>query len=439
MTGSGRGWRSGAGLRRFLAASLAVSVVAACNGGDGDASSVSAGRNGTTTSVERVTTTTTPRRLDGALVIGALLPQSGAGATLGEPLRAGVELAVAQINAAGGVNGRPVRLELRDEGSDVDTAGRSLESILDAGADVVVGPASSLTALGLLAQIIEPGLPACSPTATALSLRRFPDDGRFFRTVPSDALQASALAELMERTGRGAVSVVYIDDEFGLDFATALNQELVRRSVTVLASDAFAPSELDLSPVAERALGTGAEAIAVIGDSTDGTRMLTALRAADDRDVMFFVNDPLRGTGAANAQGTGAAPFLARVRGISPWAEPLSDGFTTAFDERFPGTPTEFSAYAYDCTMLLALASQATGSDDPASISRAVTSVSRNGSPCTTFAECSQSLAEGRNIDYVGASGNVDLDENGDVQTGTFSVFGFEPVGRDVTIDQLAV
>ena len=440
MTGSGGGRRGvRTPLRGVVALALVATLIVACTDDDGPAT-VAPGRGTTATSIERVTTTTIPRRLDGILVIGALLPQSGAGATLGESLIAGASLAVSQINRAGGVNGMPVRLEIRDEGADVDTAGRSLDALIDARADVVVGPASSRIALGLLAQIIEPGLTACSPTATALSLRRFPDDGRFFRTVPSDALQAAALAEVMERTGLGVVSVVYIDDEFGLDVATSLEEELERRGITVT-SHAYGSSELALSNVADGALGSGAQAIAVIGDATDGARMLTALRAADDRDddVMYFVNDPLRGAGSAAGQGSNGEAFLARVRGISPWSAPRSDAFVTAFAERFADTPMDFAAYAYDCTMLLALAAATAGSDDPTLIARTVTSVSRNGSPCMSFEECSQFLAEGRNIDYVGSSGPVDLDENGEVQSATFSVFGFEPPGRDKTITDLTL
>lgn len=423
-----------------LVALGAVAVTAAaCT--DDDSTTASAPSRGavTTTSVERATTTTTAARLDGKLVIGALLPRSGTGSTIGEPLMAGAELAVSQINQAGGVNGMPVRLEVRDEGADLDTAARSLESMTDARADVVVGPASSRVALGLLAQIIEPGLTACSPTATAISLGRFPDDGRFFRAIPSDALQAAALAELIEQTGSDEVSVVYIDDEFGLDFSAALDEELERRAMTLLSATAYASSDLDLSSVANEAMRSDPEAVAVIGNSSDGARMLSALQAADERDVRYFLNDPLRTSGFASSLDSGSGPFLKRVQGLSPWSEPGSDPFRAAYTSRFTGAPIDFAAYAYDCTMLLALAATASGSDDPAEIAQAMVSVSRNGSPCTTFEECSAFLAEGRNIDYVGASGPVDMDEEGDVLAGTFSVYGFDLGGQDVTVDKLTV
>ena len=66
-------------------------------------------------------------------------------------------------------------------------------------------------------------------------------------------------------------------------------------------------------------------------------------------------------------------------------------------------------------------------------------SVSRSGSPCTTFADCKLLLSEGRNIDYVGASGNVELDDEGDVQGGWFTTFTFDPSGMDVSTGEINV
>ena len=111
----------------------------------------------------------------------------------------------------------------RDEGGTISSALRSLEILLDGDVDVIVGPASSRVALGVLSEMLDAGLTVCSPTNTAISLRRFPDYNRYFRTIPSDALQAKAMARVIERTGRNAVSILFIDDEFGLDYSTALS------------------------------------------------------------------------------------------------------------------------------------------------------------------------------------------------------------------------
>jgi branched-chain amino acid transport system substrate-binding protein len=163
--------------------------------------------------------------------------------------------------------------------------------------------------------------------------------------------------------------------------------------------------------------------------------MLAALRGLDRRDVDYFVNDALRIPNLAASLGGPSETFLTRLQGVAPEAASDVGEFNDAFAERFPNSPIEFAAYAYDCTMLLALAATAADSDDPERISRAMADVSRSGSPCSQFAECKQLLDDDRSIDYVGASGTVEIDENGDVATGTFDIFRFEPSGLD-TLDE---
>ena len=392
-----------------------------------------------------------PARLDGRLSIGALLPRSGPGATLGESLIDAVHLAVDEINAAGGVLLGNVELAPTDEGGTVSSALRSLEILLDGDVDVIVGPASSRVALGVLSEMLDTGLTVCSPTNTAISLRRFPDDDRYFRTIPSDALQAKAMAQEIIRTGGNAVAILYIDDEFGLDYSTALSRELEGRGIGVEEPIAFDPDAEDLTPAGTAAVESGATAIAVIGDPIDGGRMLSTLRQldeadegdegdeSDEDDVDYFVNDALRQPNLAASLGGSSESFLDRLQGVAPSTASSSEAFNAAFTGQFPDAPTEYAAYAYDCTILLALAATAADSDDPDEIARFMASVSRTGSPCTTFAECKQLLGEGRNIDYVGASGNVELDDEGDVQGGWFTTFKFDPSGMDVSTGDINV
>ena len=304
---------------------------------------------------------------------------------------------------------------------------------------MIVGPASSRVALGVLSEMVEAGLTVCSPTNTSISLRRFPDDNLYFRTIPSDALQATAMARVIERTGGNAVSILYIDDEFGLDYSTALRRELEDRGIGVLEEIAFDPDADDLASDGAAAVASGAAAIAVIGDPIDGGRMLSTLRQLDKGGVLYFVNDALRQPNLAASLGGASASFLDRLRGVAPSATSASVAFNTAFTQQYPGAPTEYAAYAYDCTILLALAATAAGSDDPSEIARFMDSVSRSGSPCTTFADCKLLLSEGRNIDYVGASGNVELDDEGDVQGGWFTTFKFDPSGMDVSTGEINV
>jgi hypothetical protein len=88
-----------------------------------------------------------------------------------------VETAVDRINAAGGVLDERVRLVVADEGSSTATATASIQTLLDTDVDAIIGPASSLTAMSTLDDIVSAGKVACSPTASSLALDEFPDEG----------------------------------------------------------------------------------------------------------------------------------------------------------------------------------------------------------------------------------------------------------------------
>jgi ABC-type branched-subunit amino acid transport system substrate-binding protein len=108
-----------------------------------------------------VTASTTEVQSDGVLRIGVLLPRTGAGAQLGRPMIDAVVVARDRINNAGGVNGRDVVLVEVDEGDTVTSAAGGFDTLLRAGVDAIVGPASSLAALATLDAPVEAGVLTC--------------------------------------------------------------------------------------------------------------------------------------------------------------------------------------------------------------------------------------------------------------------------------------
>ena len=154
-------------------------------------------------SLASATSTTELRRVDdGILRIGIMLPESGDGAAIGAPLITAAITASEAINAAGGVLGSKVEVIGNvDEGDTPSTAREAIATLVEQGVDAVIGPASSTIALATVPQLMDAGILTCSPTATALALDDLPDRTLFFRTAPSDSLQAIAIAEQAERTG----------------------------------------------------------------------------------------------------------------------------------------------------------------------------------------------------------------------------------------------
>ncbi len=391
-----------------------------------------------TTTIATTTTTRVPRgNLDGQLTIGVLLPQSGngQGQLLGASMTAAVDMAIQEINAAGGVNGQPVVRYLADEGTDQETAAKGLDELLTKDrVDAIVGPASSKVALALMDKIVDEKVVTCSPTATATALSDYPDENYFFRTIASDRLQGKVLAEVIAETGRRSTAIITSDDEYGRDLAQQLATTLEGEDTTVTSTTSYDATATDFTAVVEAALKDRPASVAVIGVPDPGGRIIAALEAAGTPPRSIFVTDGMRQPDLFEQVQPGKPESVAGIQGTSPSANPPSSWFNDAFAAFAPNAQNLYTSYAYDCTNLIALAAQTAHTDDPTKFVAEIVPTSRNGVGCRNFTDCAPVVADGRSIDLNGASGRIELLENGDASTGSYDVFVFGTDGKDQTM-----
>ncbi|MBA2387666.1 MAG: ABC transporter substrate-binding protein [Acidimicrobiia bacterium] len=380
---------------------------------------------------DAVTTTSTSPPPDGnnRLTIGFLLPRADDSA-LGEGVNAAARQAVDQINEAGGVIGRRVRVVAADEGTSSADTQRGYQQLADASVDAVIGPTSSLTALSDLDTIVGDGVLACSPTASALALDEIPDEGLFFRTIPSDSLQAVAIAELAEGTGAQNASIVYVDDAYGRGLAQAVTEALQARSIAV-SQMGVASVERNLTAEALSLLAGKGDVAIILGDDVRGPRLLTAMGDAIRDDPALpvpdvIVNDAMRQPDSPEVMRDLPGVLRTSLQGVSPMATPTLD------DQ--PGGL--FGTNAFDCVTTIALAAEQAQSDRPLAIAAEMQGVSSGGSVCRSYDTCRDLIAAGRNIDYEGPGGVLELDETGDSSRARFDVFGFDSNGIDESLQQ---
>jgi len=135
-------------------------------------------------------------------------PESGDTSVVLDSLRAPVEIAVAEINAAGGVNGQPVKLVTGDEGSDPTTARATFQRLVTTEhADAIIGPVTSRAAVALQSQIGAARVLTCSGADHSAPIVESSSKGFYVRTVPPDRLEGQALAELVLADGRTRVAI----------------------------------------------------------------------------------------------------------------------------------------------------------------------------------------------------------------------------------------
>ena len=287
-------------VKPLLAVVVALAVMTACSDDNPETADSSPETTAANPGDTESPATTAAHESDGVLRIGVLLPQTGEGAAIGSPAAAGANYAVNLINQAGGVLGEPVGIETADEGQSMDQAEAAVAELLAADVDAVVGPASSITALEFLDDLVGNDVLTCSPTATSMALDHFPDDGLFFRTVPSDSSAAVAIAYHAKRTGVNTATVVYVDDAFGRPFARAVIEDLRRRQMEVLADiplESGAVSYADEIELLTDAEATGT--IILIANSSDGWNFLSQLSEQMPNPPTIVVNDALRRPPAA--------------------------------------------------------------------------------------------------------------------------------------------
>ena len=420
-----------------LIAILAL-VAAACGGSDGgsDEAVVEVETTEAPATTEAPTTTAAPAPAGDPLILASLMPLSGDLASLGPGIALGAALAVEQINAAGGINGQPVQLIEGDSGCDGAVALTSLNDVIAQGAQGVMGAACSGTSLAILDTAIAAEVVMVSPSNTSPQFTKIDKKGFYARTAPSDLLQGDVLASLLVEDGVQTVSIISRADSYGrgLAEATAAAFEAAGGTVKTIVYHATDASEFT-SEVTAVGKG-GADAIVGILFPETGCGVLQPAFEQGLLDTPWYMTDGVKDAGLASLCGLGTA--LDGFKGTAPGsaAGEAKDAFEAAYAEvSADGSPTFiFAPQAYDAVMLMAISAAANGVTGP-EIASGLVAASSGGEKCIGVA-CIALAADGVDVDYVGASGEIELDAVGDPTAATYDIWTTEgdtnPVLRSV-------
>lgn len=360
---------------------------------------------------------------DGVLRIGTLFPSTGATAFIGGPQLDGVKAAVADINAAGGVNGKPVELLADDSGdATTQTAEASLADLAKKGADVIIGPSSSALAQRLLTAAAAARIPLISPAATYPQLSTLDTQDIFFRTIPSTALQGVALGTLLPGRKQPKAALLATSDDIGRSIVQTLGStlaahggSLVKNVVLTASSDpatvvaavkAAAPDAVVLD-TPDNGAQTKAFISALVAAGYGGAKLwLTSQNLADYSQALPA--GQLNGVSGILEGAAADAAFQAKIKAV--------DSGAASF---------QYAPEAYDATILAALAAALAHDDAGMRVASQLRSASVGGIKCTSYAECLDVLKTEPAIDYDGVSGDVNLDAAGDPTTGSYGVYTY--------------
>ncbi|ELB92012.1 branched chain amino acid ABC transporter [Rhodococcus wratislaviensis IFP 2016] len=410
------------------AASLAL---AGCSSDSGDDS---ASGSDSSASATTVSTDCTPEAAAAAgapstapLKIGTLLPDTGSLSFLGPPMVAGTQLGVNDVNAAGGVLGQPVQLIPGDSGdTTTDTANTTVDRELAAGTQVIIGAASSSVSLKVIDKVSSAGVVMFSPANTSDQFVCYPDKGQYFRTAPTDVLQAQAVSQLISDDGGQRVSILALNDPYGTGLADNIQKNLVDAGIPEdqIQKIIYDPNAQSFNSEIDQVKDFAPDAVAVVGFEESAkiiTRMHEVGIGPSDGMKVYGVDGNM-----GNALGESvAAPLLDGMQGTTP----LTD-VGPAFQDRLKGINPglidfNYAGESYDAVVVSALAAEAAKSTAGRDIAANINAVTEGGTPCTSYQECLPLVQAGTDVDYNGITGKLDFTAAGEPSIGSYGKLKF--------------
>ena len=300
-----------------------------------------------------------PGRAD--ILIGAAAPFSGSNAVLGEQLRRGVQMAVDDINATGGIRGEKLAVQFADDGCDPRKAIDVATGFVSAGVKAVIGHYCSGASIPASKVYQKAGLIEISPASTNPKLT---DGGGWnvIRLVPRDDAQAVAAAALVLEKFPGAKIAIVNDQTPGFAMLAArFRDALAAKGVVPALQESFKAGTKDFAPLAQRLNAAGIGLVYLTGSYVESGLIAQALRAAGSQ-AQIVSGDALVTEDYGN-QAKDAATGTLMTFTYDPRKFKTAQGVVERFRAQ-DQNPEGFTLYAYAAVQALAAAAEATGTLD---------------------------------------------------------------------------
>jgi ABC-type branched-subunit amino acid transport system substrate-binding protein len=385
------------------------------------------------------------------LKIGVLVPFTGALSSFGPEYENAANLAAKCINNAGGVNGGEVEIITGDDQTAAQGAVAEATRLVDVeGVAAIVGGAASSVSLAVAESVSAPNqILQISPASTSPSLTAANDEDFLFRTPISDAAQGVVLAQLVsEDLGFTSVCAMYVNNPYGQGLVNQFEESFTDAGGTLTAKvphdDAQAVSYQ--GQLQECTTGDPEALVAISYPVGQGTVYLREAIEGGLVDQFVFVDgtkddemfaelgwdqfDGMRGTAASALK--------------LEFGEEFDDNYEAEYGDRYQ---VPFVREAFDAVVVIALAASAAGTNtESVAIRDALRDVSNAPgteygpgiieSP-TDLAAALEAAAGGEDIDYSGASGSVDFDDNGDVLFGAIEVWSIDAANEELVTEEI--
>jgi ABC-type branched-subunit amino acid transport system substrate-binding protein len=372
------------------------------------------------------------------LTIGDSIPLTGDLSDFGPPGEKASDIAVAQINQAiqdAGVD-HTVKVVHEDDETNPQAAVQAARKMVDSdGATCITGAWASADTIPTAQSVSIPdGILQISPASTSDEITGLDDNGLINRTSPPDSFQGPTLAEAMSQALGGAsgktVNIGARNDSYGTGLAETFSTAWEGLGGAIGQSVIYDPEQPSYNSEAQQITSGNPAAIVLIDFPETFVKVGPALQRTGNFDpAIAWGTDGLASSDLAADVGP---DLLEGMRGTAPGApEKLEPA--AAFGQLYEGSDPKdverqtFDAQQFDATILCYLAAVAAGSTDGQDMADALIDITTGGEQLSwqQLPDLINALQNGDDVDYEGASGSVEMNEDGDATAEVYDLYRF--------------
>lgn len=370
-----------------LTAAMMATLMAGCGDSTADGNAAAGASDVAAAGTESAAGTSDAAAADGAVFkIGAIGPTTGDAAIYGTAVMNAAQIAVDEINAAGGINGYPIEFKYEDDQSDAEKSVNAYNSLKDWGMQMLMGTVTTTPCVAVADKTAEDGMFQLTPSASSTDVIV---NDNVFQACFTDPNQGTASAQyIAENSLATKVAVIYDSSSvYSSGIEATFVEEAANQGIEIVAEEAFtADSKTDFSTQLQKAQSAGAELVFLPIYYTEASIILTQADGMGYDPVFFGVDgmDGILGVENFNTE------LAEGVMLLTPFAADADDEKTKAFvakyQEAYGDVPNQFAADAYDAIYIIKAAIEEAGvtpdmsaADLGAALSGAMTSISVDG------------------------------------------------------------
>jgi branched-chain amino acid transport system substrate-binding protein len=307
-------------------------------------------------------------------VLGAVVSESGPGASLGRPEADSIQLAIDTINKAGGVDGHPLQITILDDESNPTAAVNATRKLLDQHVIAIFGSALTQTTLAMTPIVTQAHVPLISFGSSAQIIQPVQDKHWIFKMPINDFHVAETMQEFMKKKGITKVAVIYRDDDYGKTGLGHFRDAGAKLGFTVVDSEAIAANATDATTQLTKIKGANPQAVVVWSTLPSVGVIIKAYRELSIPYPIYFSDGAANGAFPKQAGAALDGAFIASTKINVSTQLPASDpqraiiqkyihDFAGAYPKDLP--VSIFGGFGYDGVYVLRSALSIAKSTDP--------------------------------------------------------------------------